>query len=895
MNFKKIISLINLAFIVFLTAQAQERIKQSINTQWNFHKGEIPNFPANNADILTWEKVNLPHTWNAKDIEDDEPGYYRGTGWYKKTIAIPASWGGKDVYIYFEGASQTAEVFLNGKSVGNHIGGYNFFSFPISDFIKSGDNELTVKVNNANNEDIPPLSADFTFFGGIYRDVYLIAVNKIHFNMDDHASKGVFISTPIVSANSASVNIKGSFVNASNSNAFLVIRSQIFDAKGAQIAEKSSTVKSSKDQKIDFIQQFEKITQPNLWSPESPYLYRVITQITDKKTGDLLDEVSNPLGFRWFSFDADKGFFLNGKSVKLIGASRHQDFKGLGNALPDALHIRDVQLLKDMGANFLRIAHYPQDPEILEACDRLGILASVETPIVNAITETQAFAENCKMMQLEMIKQNYNHPSLIIWAYMNEVLLRPRYEKGSDQQEKYFKAIAKLAQELNDLTKKEDPSRYTMIPNHGSFDLYKRVGLTQIPDVVGWNLYQGWYSGNLDGFAKYLDNHHKELPNKPMIVTEYGADADPRINNPNPVRFDKSQEYSNLYHQVYLKAMLDRSFVAGGILWNLSDFNSEQRSDTNPHTNNKGINTTDRQHKDQYYFYQSHLVKTSFIRIGSRGRDFRAGISDDKNTLLHHEMIEIYSNQPNVILKLNGKILASVKPDFNVAKFDVPFKNGINQLQAVTLVNGEELIDFAEINYDIIPQNLKSDLKPFSILNVSLGDPRFYTDKTLQEIWFPEQAYIVGGWGYIGGDIFKMKNSGRQNFGSDKNILGTDDDAIYETQREDIKQFKADVPDGEYELTLDFAELLSEREKEGLIYNLGAAATNEKLTERSFDVLVNDNLVLDHLGTENYLVPEQAYSTKIRVTVKNNVGLTIDFKAIKGKTILNGLQLRLIY
>jgi beta-galactosidase len=895
MNLKKITSLINLVFIICLTAHAQERIKQSINTQWNFYKGEIPNFPTKNADNLVWEKVNLPHTWNAKDVEDDEPGYYRGTGWYKKNIAIPASWKDKEVYIFFEGAAQTAEVFLNGKSVGTHIGSYNFFRFSISDFIKTGKNELAVKVNNAYQEDIPPLSADFTFYGGIYRDVYLIAVNKIHFNMDEYASKGVFISTPNVSESSASVNIKGSFVNTNTSNAALVIVSQIFDAKGIKIAEKTNTFKSLNGEKTDFVQQFEKITQPNLWSPESPYLYHIITQIKDKKSGELLDEVSNPLGFRWFSFDADKGFFLNGKPVKLIGASRHQDFKNLGNALPDALHIRDMQLLKDMGANFLRIAHYPQDPEILEACDRLGILASVETPIVNAITETKAFADHCKMMQLEMIKQNYNHPSLIIWAYMNEVLLRPRYETGSKQQENYFKSIAKLAQELNDITKKEDPSRYTMIPCHGSFDLYKRVGLTQIPDVVGWNLYQGWYSANLDGFAAYLDNHHKELPNKPMIVTEYGADADPRINNPNPVRFDKSQEYANLYHQVYLKVMLDRSFVAGGAIWNLSDFNSEQRSDTNPHINNKGINTTDRQHKDTYYFYQSHLLKTPFIRIGSRGRDLRAGISDDKNTLIHHEMVEIYSNQPDVILKLNGKILASVKPDFNIAKFNVPFKDGINQLQAVTLVNGEELIDFAEINYHIIPQNLKSDLKPFSVLNVSLGDPRYYTDKTLQEVWFPEQAYTTGGWGYVGGDIFKMKNSARQSFGSDKNILGTDDDAIYETQREDIKQFKADVPDGVYELTLDFAELLSDKEKEGLAYNLDAAATHEKFTERSFDVLVNGNLVLDDLGTKNYLVPEQAYSTKIRVTVKNNLGLTIDFKAIKGKTILNGLQLRRIY
>jgi beta-galactosidase len=893
---KKLSALCLCFIITIISLKAQERIKKTINTNWNFYKGEIDGFPNKTNDKINWGKVNIPHTWNAIDVTDDEPGYYRGTGWYQKDIFIPSSFKDKDVYIYFEGASQVAEVFINGKSVGTHIGGYNFFSFPITDAIKLDQaNTFSIKVNNKHNEDIPPLSADFTFYGGIYRDVYLVAANKVHFNMDNYASKGVFISTPNVSNQEASVMIKGALTNNNKASQNLIVYSQIFDADGKKIAEKTDKIKNANQPNQDFQQNFATIKNPNLWSPESPYLYRVLSQIKDVKTGNVLDEVSNSLGFRWFSFDADKGFFLNGNHIKLIGTNRHQDFKGLGNALPDALHVRDMQLLKEMGGNFLRISHYPQDPEILEACDRLGILTSVEIPIVNAITESPAFADNCKMMMTEMIRQNYNHPSIIIWAYMNEVLLRPRYDKGSEKQENYFKAIAKLAQEIEDLTRKEDPSRYTMIPCHGALDLYVRVGLTQIPKIVGWNLYQGWYSGKIEDFAGYLDKSHKEIPTKPMIITEYGADVDPHISNPNPIRFDKSQEHSNLYHQFYLKAMLERPFVAGSAIWNLADFNSEQRTDTDPHTNNKGIMTTDREPKDQYYFYQSHLIKTTFIKVGSRLRNLRSGISDSETALVHHEMVEIYSNQPEVSLKVNGNVMSSVKTDFNIAKFNVAFKDGINQLEAVTFVDGKEVVDFAEIKYIIIPQKLKSNLKEFSELNVSLGDPRFYMDKTLQQVWLPEQAYSAGSWGYIGGDIFKMKNSGRQSFGTDKNILETDYDAIYATQREDIKQFKLDVPDGKYELTLHFAELLSDKEKEGLAYNLGNAAENDKLTERSFNVYVNGLKVIDQLGTKNELVPEVAYATKISVNVKNGTGLTIDFEKLKGKPILNGLQLRRIY
>jgi beta-galactosidase len=342
--------------------------------------------------------------------------------------------------------------------------------------------------------------------------VYLVALNQIHFDADNDASKGIFITTPVVTDNTAEVTIKGAFENKGRHEKKLTVTHTIFDADGNRFKELKKNFKAKPGEKVSFRQYLKNIKVHRLWSLEDPYLYRVVSTITEVGTNIILDEVSNPLGFRYFKFDAAQGFFLNGKHVKLVGASRHQDFKGMGNALTDDIHVRDVELLKEMGGNFLRIAHYPQDPAILEACDRLGILASVETPSGNHITESEAFAGNSLAIQREMIRQNFNHPSVIIWAYMNEVLLRPPYEKGSPQQEAYFTNVTKLAQQMEVLTRKEDAGRYTMIPNHGSFELYNRVQLTKIPMLVGWNLYLGWYSRSFEGFGDFLDKHRKELP-----------------------------------------------------------------------------------------------------------------------------------------------------------------------------------------------------------------------------------------------------------------------------------------------------------------------------------------------------------------------------------------------
>ncbi|MBK1896262.1 glycoside hydrolase family 2 TIM barrel-domain containing protein [Chryseobacterium paridis] len=858
-----------------------QRIKQSINTSWQFHKGDDDNANAKGY----WENVNIPHTWNAEDVMDDEPGYYRGIGWYQKNIEVPKGWKDKDIYIYFEGASQVAEAFVNGTSAGTHLGGYLAFSFNITQFLHEGKNEIKVKLDNSHNPDIPPLGGDFSVYGGIYRDVYLVAVDRNHFDMDDYASNGVFISTPAVNDESAIVQVKGKV----DSDRKIKVKTYIYDAEGKEIA----LSQSKPDKNGHFIVQIKNIKKPNLWSPENPYLYKVVNVLTDEKSGVVYDEVVNPLGFRWYHFDAEKGFYLNGKPYKIMGASRHQDFKGMGSALVDALHINDVQWLKDMGGNFLRVSHYPQDPAIMEACDRLGILTAVETPGNNQITESEGYTCNMLDMQREMIRQNYNHPSVIIWSYMNEVLIQPLYKDKMPEREKYWKNLRELAQKMEDLCRAEDPERYTMIAYHGDFDLYKRVGLIDIPKVAGWNLYQGWYGGKFEDFETFVLKHHQEFPLKPLIISEFGADSDYRLHNFKPTVFDKTQEYANLYHEAYLKTIKKYPFIAGAIVWNLVEFGNESRQEAVPHINNKGLLTTDRKPKDSYFIYKAVLAKEPFVKIGGSDWLYRAQQADQGSNTNATQPVNVYTNQKEVKLWLNGNLVGTKNANDGKVIFTCIFKNGINTLKAITN-DGQE--DFISINFHVIANQLKSKENIFSTLNVSLGDQRMFMDDVTNESWVPEKEYTAGGWGYIGGKIYKEDEKG-DRYGSRRNILGTAYDAMYETQRVGLKAFKADVPDGLYELTLHFAELLSPEQQEKLVYNLGNNA-GQKIRiggEHSFDVSVSGLVILEDLSNDNDLIPITAYKTKTTVLVKDGKGISIDFIPKLGDAILNGLQIRRLY
>jgi beta-galactosidase len=871
---------------------AQSRTTINLISGWQFTKD--PQVTGTGATIpgAKWEPVQLPHSWNTLDVMDDEPGYYRGPGWYRKKLVFKPSDKGKPIYLRFEGANQSTEIYINGSKAESHTGGYTAFQFPIHPWLHFDGriNELLVKVDNSYNADIPPLTADFTFFGGLYRDAWLITLEPVHFTMDDNGSNGVFISTPQVSEENAKIQLKGVIINTQSTTRRIHIDTRILDRTGKQIKLLRSTELLQPGSRTVFNHDIPSFANPRLWSPDDPYLYTVTSTIVDAQSGKMLDVVTNPLGFRWFQFDADKGFFLNGKSFKLIGASRHQDRPGMGNAVPDKLAVEDVTLLKKMGGNFLRVAHYPQDPDVIEACDRLGLLASVEIPVVNEITESEDFYRHCDTMLVEMIRQQYNHPSIIVWCYMNEVLLRLHFNDDKERQKIYISNVTRLARRLDSIVRKEDPYRYTMIANHGDFDRYHNAGLTDIPMIVGWNLYSGWYGGQLENFPAFLDKHHQQLPSKPVVVSEYGADADPRIRSLHPVKFDKSVEYSLRFHQYYLQEILKRPFVSGGMIWNLADFNSETREETMPHMNNKGLLMWDRTPKDLYYFYQANLTKTPFVKIASSYWTTRTGIADPVARVCY-QPLQVATNLDSVQLIVNGKAQGWKKPAQGICEWKIPFVNNLNNIEAKGILKGKNYNDHIRIHFLLQPYHLQDASVPFKEMNILLGADRFFLDKTGNRIWQPDQPYRTGSWGSIGGQPFKISGNTRLPYGSDKNITGTDNDPIYQTQQTGITAYRLDLPNGEYEVSLHFAELQGVKGKD-LVYNLSDSSKKDQSPHRRFNVYVNNVRVLENFDIAAQYGPAIPVIKKHTLSIKDGEGIQISFKAVEGEPVLNAIRVR---
>lgn len=877
-----------LPFVLLCLLHAHARIKFSVNDHWRFVQRDIPNAHEPGFTDTNWNMVNIPHTWNASDAMDDEQGYYRGVAWYRRNLVLPADYSGKQITILFEGANQETELFVNGKRVGNHVGGYTRFSFDITPFLRFGEsNSLAVKVNNRYNELIPPLTADFTFFGGIYRDIYVIVKEKQHISTTHYASDGIYITTPNVNEKTATVEVKTLLNNASMADSRLLVEHTVFHPDGKEAIKVSKKLKLNK-QTVNFadLHRFV-INNPALWSPESPNIYRLRTRIYDEKSRALLDEVFQPMGLRWFSFTADKGFHLNGKPYKLIGTNRHQCYDGMGNALPDEIHVRDVLMLRQMGGNFLRVSHYPQDPVVMEMCDKLGIITSVEIPIVNAITEHETFYQNCIEMAREMVFQDFNRPSVLIWSYMNEVMLRPPFLNDSIAHARYLISVGALAERIEKQIRSDDPYRYTIIPFHGSFERYESAGLTRIPMIIGWNLYQGWYGNTFDAFGVFLDESHEKLKVKPFIITEYGADVDPRLHSLEPSRFDYTQEWANLYHETYIKAIMERNFVVGANIWNLNDFHSEERGYAVPHINNKGIVSTTREVKDTYLHYQALLRKDPIVNIGGRNWNIRGGNADESYNCI--QPVKVYSNLEEVEFFLNRKSLGKKKVKDAIAEFQVPFVHGENMLEAVGYADGKRIGDMIRVDFRMIASDLKDKKLPFESINVMLGSKRNFEEKDKSVIWLPEKPYTPGSWGYEGGRSYVKRTRHGQLPASDLNILNTHIDPVFQTMRTGIKSFKLDVPDGEYTVGLYFAELMS-RTVKVLAYNLGNDAIADDMEERIFSVDINGIRQIHNLNIAKEYGEQTAVIRKFVIQAKDGKGISIDFIPAKDEPILNAIR-----
>ena len=886
---KKLFYIFILLFIVGW-AQAQQRVVYTINDGWKFTKGSPFEAQLTGCDDSSWETVNIPHTWNDKDADDETPGFYRGPVWYRKQLFIDKSQEGRRAVIYFEGANQEVRFYLNGQFVGEHKGGYTRFCFDITSHLRYGqENLFAIYVNNVYNPNIPPLSADFTFFGGIYRDVYLQFMNPVHIATNDYASSGVYIRTPEVNNSAASVEITTLLTNDMPQATEIRVENIICDADGKEVKKTQAEVKLAAGETKADISKKIKIDSPRLWDIDDPYRYMVYTRILDKRKGTLLDEVVNPLGLRWFKFDSEKGFFLNGKGRKLIGTARHQDYFQKGNALRDELHVQDVLLLKEMGGNYLRVSHYPQDPVIMEMCDKLGIVTSVEIPVVNAVTETEEFLHNSVEMAKEMVRQDFNRPSVMIWGYMNEIFLRRPYTEGK-QLEDYYRFTEKVARALEATIREEDPSRYTMMAYHNMPQYYEDAHLTEIPMIQGWNLYQGWYEPDINEFQRLLDRAHKVYKGKVLMVTEYGPGVDPRVHSYQPERFDFSQEYGLVYHKHYLNEMMKRPFIAGSSLWNLNDFYSESRVDAVPHVNNKGVVGLNREKKDVYWFYKTALSRRPILVIGNREWKSRGGVVNtaQKECI---QSVPVFSNAEEVELFVNNKSLGKKKIEDNYALFDVPFVSGENLLEAVAVTGDNKLRDMLRIQFQLVGSQLKDEAVPFTELNVMLGSPRYFEDRAANVAWIPEQEYKPGSWGFIGGTSYRRQTGFGTMLGSDIDIHGTDMNPIFQTQRVGIKSFKADVPNGEYSVYLHWAELESDKEREALVYNLGADSEQTFAGNRSLGISINGTTVSDDFNVARDYGYARAVIKKFVITVKDGKGVSVDFHKKEGEPILNAIRI----
>ncbi|PAP76428.1 glycoside hydrolase family 2 protein [Rubrivirga marina] len=676
-----------LALLTAASASAQ-RTQTSLNDAWRFWNADAPGAEAPAFDDGAWDRVDLPHTWNAEDAFDDEPGYRRGAGWYRRTLRLGPSTSLRGAaeagtpgrrFLHFEGANQVADVWVNGQDVGGHVGGYTAFVLDVTDALREGENVIAVRVDNSHNPDIPPLDADFTFYGGIYRDVWLIETDPVHIPFRGNATNAWF-DTPGLAEGDTRVRARARVTNSGGIPVTVELAHRLIDPDGAEVTAWSTTHELRPGGAVLDEEWSEPVEAPRLWSPETPHVYRVETRV--EVDGETRDLVTSPFGFRWVAVDGD-GFMLNGERRQLHGTNRHQDVEGDGNALPDDLHRRDVRLVKETGFDFLRLAHYPQDEAVLHETDRLGLMVWEEIPVVNTITQSEAFAQNAEQRLREMIVQHYNHPSVVIWGYMNEILLRI----PNPTPEGYVDDVRALAERLERGVEEVDPTRLTAMAVSFNEAEYR---IADVSDIFAFNLYFGWYHDTFADLGVFMDSLHAAHPDVPLMLSEYGAGSDERVHADRPVRFDFSTEHAENFHHASFQTVRDRPWMVGSAVWNQFDFGSAGRQDTKDGINQKGLHFFDRTPKDVAFLYRAMLLDEPVIRV-ERDHLHRAGP--------RRQSVRVFTNAAELGLSLDGGPPMRGVPDDGLAVFEVELAPGANRVDVMGLWGDAMHHDTATLHY----------------------------------------------------------------------------------------------------------------------------------------------------------------------------------------------------
>ena len=596
-----------------------------LDKNWIFYK---------NPDSGEGENVTLPHTWNAVDGQDGGNDYYRGTCKYACTFEKPEMEQNGKAYLEFDGAAMTADVFVNGAELFHHEGGYSRFRVDVTEHLKE-QNQLEVLVDNSDNTKVYPQKADFTFYGGLYRMVKLVTVPENHFCMEYAGSNGIKV-TPEVTILDA---------GAKKADAEVTVELWI-EGKSADVMVTVGGEKKSVPVEHGYAKAVFDLTDVHLWDGvDDPYLYTAKAELSD---GDI---VETTFGCRSFSIDPQKGFFLNGRSYPLRGVSRHQDRAGAGNALTHEMHREDMEIIKELGANTIRLAHYQHAQEFYDLCDEYGMVVWAEIPYIT-MHMPNGRANTLSQME-ELVVQNYNHPSIVCWGLSNEITAATPVDEDLLENHRL----------LNDLCHKLDKTRFTTMAN--VFMQETDSPLLEIPDVNSYNLYFGWYLGELEQNDEFFDEYHAKYPDRCIGFSEYGADANPQYQSTNPTHGDYSETYQTVYHEHMLKMIEERPYLWATHVWNMFDFAADGRDEGGKHgVNQKGLVTMDRKlKKDAFYLYKAYWNKEdAFVHIcGRRYVDRKEDTTE----------VKVYSNQTTVSLYVDGTLLETQEGN-RIFRFAVP-------------------------------------------------------------------------------------------------------------------------------------------------------------------------------------------------------------------------------
>ena len=614
------------------------RIIRELKENWLFSKknDQVPVcMPAKEG----WEEVTLPHSWNAVDGMNGTP-FERGAFWYVTSFTVPAQpRSGARVYAEIGAAGLVGEVFVNGSKAARHVGGYSLFRADLTAFLKEGENVLAICCDNRYSDKVYPQRADFTFYGGLYRHVSIISVPENHFSLDDHGGSGVYIDTEIRGGD-AILNIRALVDGAQKGD---TVSCQILDPEGKEVCEAVQEAASCTGLK-GFV------AGARLWDgrPGAP-LYQAKLSLVSKN--EVIDELTIPFGIRDFSVDGEKGFFLNGKPHPLRGVCRHQDRLWMGNALTDKEHREDAQIIAEMGANCVRLAHYQQAHGMYTACDELGLVVWAEIPYFAVSWDDDAHAAAVNEIK-ELVIQNYNHPSICFWGLSNEILMGQDHEK-----------LMPCHEDLERAVKEIDQKRLTVVAHE--FSTPWDHPLHELSDAEGWNHYFGWYRGTTEDFDKWLDEYHAKYPERRVAISEYGCDCVISYHSDNPVKMDYSEEYQAYLHEEALKTFAARPYIWGTFVWNMFDFGSSFRREGGTRgRNNKGLVTMDRKiRKDSFYVYKAWLSDDPFVHVDGRRQFSRVGGTTT---------VTVHSNQPEVSLYADGALVGTLEGEHRFCFENVP-------------------------------------------------------------------------------------------------------------------------------------------------------------------------------------------------------------------------------